>query len=354
MTPDQIFKRWVQGALAVFVIAFGYFIFADIWMPLSTQARLMHPVVAVAPDVSGQVTQVLVQNNQPVKAGDTLFTLDQRAYVLAVDKAELALEAAKQENVQLDAAIAAARAGVAAYLASADELELEVKRLRQLIGSKSVSQQLLDQTQANYTGALAQLEAAKAQVNELVVRRGETGEGNLLLRQAANALANAQLNLQYTEARAKVDGVISNLQLVAGNYATAGKAVAALVAAQADIVADFREKSLMKVSVGTKASIIFDSLPGQVFAATVVSVDAGIKDGQLPADGSLANPENSDRWVRDAQYLRLHLGLNGSEQVLAALPSGARATVQLYPSDGPARWLGQMQARFVSLLHYIY
>ena len=71
-------------------------------------------------------------------------------------------------------------------------------------------------------------------------------------------------------------------------------------------------------------------------------------------DGSLANPENSDRWVRDAQYLRLHLGLNDSEQVLAALPSGARATVQLYPVSGPARWLGQVQARFISLLHYIY
>lgn len=354
MTPDQIFKRWVQGALAVFVIAFGYFICADIWMPLSTQARVMHPVVAIAPDVSGQVTQVLVQNNQPVKAGDTLFTLDPRAYLLAVDKAELALEAAKQENAQLEATIAAARAGVAAYQASADELELEVKRLGQLIGSKSVSQQLVDQTRAKYTGAQAQLEAAKAQLNELVVRRGASGDDNLLLRQASNNLANARLNLQYTAVQAKVDGVISNLQLVPGNYGTAGKTLAALVATKADIIADFREKSLMKVSVGTAASIMFDSLPGQVFAATVVSVDAGVKDGQLPADGSLANPENSDRWVRDAQYLRLHMALKDNDQVLAALPSGARATVQLYPVSGPARWLAQAQARFISLLHYIY
>ncbi|HEX5793173.1 MAG TPA: HlyD family secretion protein [Rheinheimera sp.] len=354
MTADQIFKRWVHGALAVFVLAFVYFIIADIWLPLSAQARVMHPVVAIAPDVSGQVTQVLVQNNQQVKAGDTLFTLDKRPYQLTVDKAELALEVAQQQNAQLDAAIASAQASVAAYQAQADELGLEVKRLQQLIGSRSVSQQQLDKAAANYQAALAQVEAARAQTHELVVRRGEAGEGNLLLRQAANALANAQLNLQYTEVRAKVDGVMANLQLVPGHYASAGKTLAALVANNADIIADFREKSLTKVNAGTAASVVFDGLPGQVFAATVTALDAGVKAGQLNADGSLANPESSDRWVRDAQYLRLHLTLDDNDAVLAALPTGARATVQLYPAAGPARWLGQLQARFISLLHYIY
>ena len=66
MTPDQVFKRWVHGAIVVFVVAFVYFIVADIWLPLSAQARVMHPVVGIAPEVSGQVTQVLVQNNQVV------------------------------------------------------------------------------------------------------------------------------------------------------------------------------------------------------------------------------------------------------------------------------------------------
>ena len=72
----------------------------------------------------------------------------------------LALEAAQQENTQLDAAIASAQASVAAYQAQADELGLEVKRLQQLIGSRSVSQQQLDKAAANYQAALAQVEAA--------------------------------------------------------------------------------------------------------------------------------------------------------------------------------------------------
>lgn len=354
MTPDQIFKHWVHGALIVFVLAFVYFIIADIWLPLSAQARVMHPVVGVSPEVNGQVTQVLVKNNQPVKAGDILFSLDKQAYQLAVDKAELALEAARQENAQLDAAIASAQASVAAYQAQAEEMGLEVKRLQQLIGSRSVSQQEVDRAGANYQAALAQVDAAKAQAHELVVRRGEAGERNLLLRQASNDLANAQLNLRYTDVRAKVDGVMTNLQLVPGNYAAAGQTMAALVANNADIIADFREKSLTKVKVGTAASVMFDGLPGKVFAATVSAIDAGVKDGQLNADGSLANPENSDRWVRDAQYLRLHLVLTDDQDVLAKLPTGARASVQLYPAAGPAHWLGLMQARFISLLHYIY
>ena len=354
MTPDQIFKRWVHGALVAFVVAFVYFIVADIWLPLSAQARVMHPVVAIAPEISAQVTAVQVQNNQQVNAGDLLFSLDRRAYQLAVDKAELALKAAEQENTQLDAAIASAQAGVLAYQAQATELGVELKRLQQLIGSRSVSQQQLDKTAANYQVALAQLDAAAAQVHELRVRRGDKDDKNVLVRQAANALAQARLNLQHTEVRAKVDGVMTNLQLVPGHYATAGKTLAALVANNADIIADFREKSLTKVAEGTAASVVFDGLPGQVFAATVTAIDAGVKDGQLNADGSLADPQSSDRWVRDAQYLRLHLTLNDNATVLGALPTGARATVQLYPVTGPARLLGQLQARFISLLHYIY
>ena len=273
MTPDQVFKRWVHGAIVVFVVAFVYFIVADIWLPLSAQARVMHPVVGIAPEVSGQVTQVLVQNNQQVKTGDILFSLDKQSYQLAVDKAELALEAAQQENTQLDAAIASAQASVAAYQAQADELGLEVKRLQQLIGSRSVSQQQLDKAAANYQAALAQVEAAKAQAHELVVRRGEPGEANLLLRQAANALANARLNLQYTDVRAKVDGVMTNLQLVPGNYATAGKTLAALVANL--VVAD-------ALIILTDQQGLFDSDPRSNPGAELVR-EAPAQDSRLDA-----------------------------------------------------------------------
>ena len=77
------------------------------------------------------------------------------------------------------------------------------------------------------------------------------------------------------------------------------------------------------------------------------------QQGQLLPDGTLAAPETSDRWVRDAQRQRIHLQLE-EPALLSELPSGARATVQLYPVGGLAALLGSAQIRLVSLMHYIY
>lgn len=354
MAPDQMFKRWVHIALAVFALSFAYFLAADLWMPVSTQSRVLHPVVNISSKVSGQVSTVLVENNQQVEAGQVLFSLDKRPYEIAVDKAKLAVESASQTNLQLDASIAAAEAQALASKADVDELKLEVERVESLIKSNTVSRQLYDQTKANYRAALAQVEAAQADVVKYRAQRGKDGNDNLLLRQAENTLQNAQLQLNYADVRSQVTGRVTNLQLQPGNYAQAGSSVAAVVVEKGDIVADFREKSLSHVQIGDLASIVFDAHPGHVFDAQVSAIDAGVKDGQISADGSLANPENSDRWVRDAQYMRTHITLLEAPDLLKSLPSGARATVQLHPVGGIASWLGSVQAHVISIIHYIY
>ena len=71
-------------------------------------------------------------------------------------------------------------------------------------------------------------------------------------------------------------------------------------------------------------------LPGKVFSARVTSSDAGILAGQEQVNGQLSQPEQSTRWVRDAQRMRIHVALN--EPLDTPLPTGARATVQLYNS----------------------
>ncbi|WP_166424335.1 HlyD family secretion protein [Paraglaciecola sp. 20A4] len=354
MAPDQIFKRWVHIALAIFALSFVYFLCADLWMPISTQSRVLHPVVNISAKVSGQVQVVHVQNNESVKKGQILFSVDKRPYMLAVDKAKLAVESAAQTNIELDASIAAAQAKVAASQADVDELELEVERVENLIKSNTVSRQLYDQTKANYRAAQAQVAAVKADVVKYQAQRGHNGNKNLLLRQAENALESAQLQLFYADVRSEVSGHITNLQLSPGNYAQAGSPVAAVVVEKGDVVADFREKSLNHVRIGNEASVVFDAFPGRVFIAKVVSIDAGIKDGQMSANGTLADPENSDRWVRDAQYMRTHLALIDQPTLLQSMPSGARATVQLLPIGGLASWLGKAQAHVISVIHYIY
>lgn len=354
MTPDQQFARWIRLSLITFAFLFVYFIIADLWMPMTPQSRVLHHVVRITPHVSGQVMQVHVSDNTHVEAGSLLFTLDQKPYQLEVEEAELTLEEAVRQNDQLDASIAAAEADIGAAQADADELAIELKRVTRLLKSHTVSQQAFDQTKANYDAAQANVKAAEANTYKLKVERGQKNNENLRLRQARNNLNLAHLNLSYTQVRADVSGIVSNLQVIPGTYANAGSPIAALVTDKAYIIADFREKSLSNVLVDTKAEVTFDSIPGKVFEGRVKTLNAGVKDGQLIADGELAYTEESDRWVRNAQRLRLHVALDENPELLRKLPSGARTTVQLYPVSGPAAWLGALQIRLVSMMHYIY
>lgn len=353
MTPEQRFNRWVQGALTIFILAFAYFIIADTHMPLTPESRLLRPVVPVASQVSGRVVDVAVRVDQHVSRGQLLFRLDDSTFTLAVAKASMALEQAARENRELDAQIGSALAEMQAAQIEADNQQRDLHRYDALATSQSISAQTRDQTRAKYRAALAAVTAAGARISQLRTQRGTPGADNLQLRQARNALAEAQLALSYTQVRADTSGVVSNLQLAPGDYASTGSPVLALVGDKPDLIADFREKSLTNVLPGTRASVTFDALPGRVFAAHVASHEAGVSDGQYLANGTLAEPEASDRWVRNAQRMRIHLVLDNWPE--RALPTGARATVQLLPGDNPlARVLSRAQIHLVSLIHYVY
>ena len=353
MTPEQRFSRWVRLASVTFAILFVYFVVADLVIPLTPQARAMREITQVAPELSGRVVEVAVQNHSRVQKGDILFHLDPEPFRIAVEKAQLALEQVERDNARLDASLTAASAKLRAAEADAQKLARDRTRMAALITNHTVSQQLFDQISTAYETAQAQVEAARASVDELRVQRGDTGAGNLRLRQARNDLADARLDLRRTTVRAGRDAIVSNLQLQAGDYATSGGAVLVLVGSDLDVTADFREKSLRDIQPGDLALVSFDASPGRIFAARATGIDAGVRDGQLLADGQLVDIPTTNRWVRDAQRLRLHLAL---EEMPTPMPaSGARATVQLIPKDHPiAAAFARLQIRLISLLHYVY
>lgn len=352
MTPDQQFARLVKFAMFGFVMIFGYFMLADTLMPLTPQAMATRVVTKVTPQISGKIQTIAVTNNQAVTKGDLLFQVDPAPYELAVSQAKLALEQARQDNAELDASLIAAKADVNASKATALQKRSEAKRLDALYATHGVSQQQRDQADSDADAAEANLLAANARLDKLKVSRGAYGEANLKVRQALNSLEQAELNLSYTQIRADQDGVVTNLQLEVGSFATVGQPLLALVSDKVDIIADFREKSLRGVNASSTALIAFDGEPGRLYRAQVSSVDAGVSAGQFDANGRLAAPQESDRWVRDAQRLRLHLILDGDG--MKDLPSGARATVQLLPDNSLFGLLAKVQIKVISLLHYIY
>ncbi|PCK30333.1 HlyD family secretion protein [Pseudoalteromonas piscicida] len=351
LSSDQQFARYVKVSIALFAIFFSYFIFADLYIPMTPQARVYHQVTKVTPQVSGEVITVHVSNNQRVTQGELLLTIDPTPYQLAFTQAKLKLAEVNQKNQQLDAQITAMEAQIDAAVAKRDEQQRLYKRSQSLLSQHSISPQESDQIQANYTAAKSQLSALRANLSALALQRGATDDNNIALQQALNAVEQAKLQLSYTQIRAPHDGIVSNLQITAGTYARAGISLTGLVSDNLDLAADFREKSLYHVRPGEQALVSFDALPGKVYPAVINEFSAGVSDGQLDANGQLARVETSNRWVRDAQRQRVHLAFN---EPLPLLASGARATVQVMPQSSWLATLAQAQIKFVSFLHYVY
>jgi len=353
MSPDVRFRVWMLVSLVLASAIFTYYVAADIHMPVSPDARLTYRVTRVAPEVSGRVVDVRVANNQRVERGQLLFRIDPDRYVANVDEARLEVEQASQDNAQLDAGIVAARADIARADSELEDAERELRRFRDLERDRFVSRASVDSAQARRDVAFAQVRVAHAALNAAKVQRGDHGDRSLRLRRARNALTRAQLDLDRARVVAHEPGIVSNMRLEAGAYAQAGEPKLALVSTAPNLFADFREKSLLRVRPGTPAEVAFDALPGRLFLAEVTSLDAGVAHGQIDPDGGLASPEENDRWVRDAERVRVNLRLIDAPP--ATLITGARATVQLHPREhGLSHWLGHAQIRLISALHYVY
>jgi len=354
MNAEQLFSRWIKATLALFAAVFAYYILADLYLPVTTDSQVQRFVVQVAPQVSGRVVSVAVQNNQSVERGDLLFELDPTDYQLKVELAELQLQQSLQKNRQLSAGLQSAAARVEQSRLALEDLQREDRRYHQLYQQKLIAKQLLDQSQTAVLQAKARLQASTAELNQLEAELGLPSEELVQIKQARNQLASAKLALARTRVYADVAGIVSDLQLEVGTNLSAQQPTVALVSAQQSwISALFREKSLLHVKHGTQALITYDALPGQVFSALVRDIDAGVASGQRSPDGQLAKADSSSRWVRDAQRLKVNLAM--AEQMPPSLVVGSKATVQLLPADNALlSALARSQIRLISLLHYVY
>lgn len=353
LSPEQRFRRWVYSSLTLGLMLFLYFIFADLHMPVSPEARLGRMVVQVAPEVSGRVVSINVRNNQKVARGDVLFTIDPTDYAQAVADAQLQLEASERDNRAIDADIAGAKAQLLSSRTQAAETSRQAARYKALAADQFVSRQAADELASASAVAAAQVQIASRELQRLTVERGSLKGDNLSARQALIRLESAHTGLGRTTIRAASEGTVSNMQLEQGAYAAAGVPRLALVTPAPTLYGDFREKSLRHVVAGDRAAVVFDARPGEVFRAEVIGIDAGVRNGQQAADGQLAVTEQTDRWVRQAERARVNLRLLDAPD--ASLIAGARATIQLYPHhSGIADALAGAQIRLISWLHYVY
>ncbi|MDH1264408.1 HlyD family secretion protein [Pseudomonas sp. GD03944] len=269
--------------VAVALLA-GYWLWQHyMYSPWTRDARVRADVVTIAPDVSGTVVALAVRDNQRVKAGDLLMSIDHERYQAELEQAQ-AVAATREQQLRLR--------------------EHEASR-RKRLGPQAISAELMDNAQIS------------AQI-----ARGEFQEAQAKVKLAA-------LNLERSELRAPRDGQVTNLRLAQGNYVRIGEPVMALVDDTSFYIqAYFEETKLPQIRIGAPVEVWLMSAGGAL-QGEVESVSRGITDRNASPDGQLlADVEPTFNWVRLAQRIPVRIKLDTLPEDLP-LSAGMTASVRV-------------------------
>jgi membrane fusion protein, multidrug efflux system len=252
-------------------------------------------VTPVGTRVTGLVEQVLVTDNQEVRAGDVLFRIDDRDYRARVGEARAALAAKRAEldtlagRVRLQRAmVEEARASLTSAGAEAERAARELGRIEALRQQGWVTRRQGDEALASGRQAGAAVAAADAAL--AASREGiaviESRRPQLLaeIEAAEAALQLALIDLDSTLIRAPADGRVAERQVRRGQYVRPGTQLIALVSRGVWVVANFKETQLRGLRAGERVTVVADALPGRRFEGRVDSLSpaSGAQFALLP------------------------------------------------------------------------
>jgi multidrug resistance efflux pump len=351
-------RKWTLIVLGACVVLMFWYLVSDRITPFTNQARVHALVVPVAAEVSGVVTDVAVSNNNFVSAGQKLFHIDAYRYQLAVDTAQANLQSARQATGASTANVDAARASVAAARAGVVRADQDAVRLRRIKEEDpgAISDRRLEQAESALSVAQSQLAASQANLEKAIQDLGEVGEENSRILQAQSALEQAELDLARTNVRAPDDGLVTDVRVDAGNFASAGAPLMTFIGIDNIwIRADFTENNLGNIKPGDKVEIVFDSLPGRVVSGRVRGTGFGVSVDSTPL-GSLPTVDNNRQWLRDAQRFPVDVEFRLEDRShRQGIRVGAQASVIVYTGNN---WLfnfvGKVYIRVASLLTYAF
>lgn len=350
--PSNPLRRIALGVALVIAVLFVVAILMERSTPSTSQAVVQGYVVQMAAEVGGRVAEIAVLDNARVKAGQVLFRIDPLPYKIAVAEAEARLEQAGQDQGASTASVDAAQAQLVSARAQRDNVREQSRRIMQLIERGVYARARYEETKAALDSAEAAVVKAQADLQRARQELGPAGTDNPQIKQALASLEKARLDLLRTEVTAPADGVISNLQLAVGQVVNAAQPALTFINAETIwISAAFKENSLEHMQPGNPAELVFDSLPGRVFAARVESVGWGVaQEGN--SSSSLPTIRNPSGWVREPQRFPVRLVLDGPFPV--GLRYGSQANVVIYTGDNPLmNLLGAFTTRLVAALTYV-
>lgn len=274
--------------------------------PWTRDARFSADIVAIAPDVSGIISEVDVHDNQLVHKDQVLFVIDRERYQKALTEAQ---------------------ADVDYYQALVAEKRREAAR-RNSLGSTAISREERDQSNNTLQTATHQLSKAEA------------------LRDVA------ALDLQRTVIRAPADGWVTNLNVYQGEFITRGATAVALVKQGSFYIQAYMEETKLD---GIRPGYRVQITPlgsNHILRGTVDSISAGVANSNSTNDAKgVATIDSNLEWVRLAQRVPVRIRLD--EQPGMLYPAGTTATVVVTGEQDRTVENGSLFMRFMHRLREI-
>jgi membrane fusion protein (multidrug efflux system) len=284
----------------------------------------------IAPKISGYLHQVLVGDNERVRAGQTLARIDDRDFKVALDQAKADVAAAKaaisSKQAQLEvqqAVINAAKATIDVDDANVIFAAQDNKRYSALastgygsVQNAQLSQSKIASAEATRARDTANLTSATKQVDLL---KAEIVQAEAALARARALQSQAELNLSYTAIVAPIDGVVGNRTLRVGQFVQAGTQLMSVVPARgAYVIANYKETQLTDVHEGQAVEIAVDMFPGQLVHGHVDSLApaSGQEFALLPPDNATGN------FTKVVQRIPVKIALDEGSNSLIALRPG--------------------------------
>lgn len=281
----SFFKKYsmtlITSLIAIFLInaLWNYYMLS----PWTRDAKVRADIITITSDVSGYVTELLINDNQHVKAGDVLLKINPDRYNAAYEKS-LAQLAIKQEQLKLKEHVASRR------------LALE---------DHAISDELKENAKIEVNIAKAELDEAKANAEQ------------------------AKIDLERSVITAPKSGVITNLRLTEGNYARVGESIVAIIVDDSlYIQAYLEETKLSKIAINMPVDIRLMS-GNYPLQGSIESISYGITDQSATTDDQLlANVTPTYNWVRLAQRIPVRIKIENIPKDIH-IATGMTASVRI-------------------------
>ncbi len=291
--------------------------------------------IAIAPQVSGNVINLAVDDNQFVHRGDLLVAIDPRPFRATRDQArgQLELARAERDNARIALEIAkttyparqaAAQAAVASAQAVQAKAQSDLRRQRALPPA-ATTRELLDaaiaaaaQADAGMRQAEAQLTEANLVAQNIAAAEAQVKQLDAQVDAAQAALDQAEINLGFTNVVAPQDGWITKRNVELGNYVQPGQQILAIVSPQVWITANFKETQLDRMRPGQKVVIHVDAYPGLALLGHVDSIQkgSGSKFTAFPPENATGN------FVKIVQRVPVKIDIDSGLDPKLPLPLG--------------------------------